>query len=694
MRPVPDANRAPGSARASLTARALAVTSAAMTGIAEGAYRPGVDGLRAIAVAAVVLFHLDRLPGGNLGVDAFFVVSGWLITWRLLGEHDRRGTIDLPGFWAARVRRLVPASLAVLVFVAIVWPVLGIEVATLRRDIGWAAAWMSNWGTISSGGDYWSRFGEPSPVTHFWSLAIEEQFYLVWPPAVVVLARRTGAVRSVVLVAGLAGAIASVAVMNLTFDPADPTATYMHTAARAHSLLFGAAAGAVTALLPNGRLRFGRASRSIAPFAAVAALAIMAVADDESTWLFRWGFPAFAVAMVVVAVAVADGAAARVLASSPMRWVGTRSYGIYLWHWPIILLLTPGRIGLDGSAWSIAAIDLAAVLVTLVVAELSFRVVESPIRRHQLGVRWAPIAVAAIVVLAVAVVPATTLRAPVSEIRLPDAPVAVRSPAAPAGPNRAGPTTPNRSDATPRDRSVPGIPAVARDGTPDRAVRVLVSGDSTGYHLANAFVAVAAGTPEEFVVGSAAFPGCGLSAADDGRRHEFTDTDGDRELIDLAPCRAHWDSVVERVTGESVDVVVVQIGPWDAVDVHLADGTVVAVDDPIGENLLTAAYRNFVDRVERAGARVVWVTPPDTHLWWGRIEDPVNEPTRWAAVRRIVDGLGVAQIDLPGWLSTTGLEGPEGRPDGVHLGPGLDERFVIEAVVPRLRELSAHAAAS
>ena len=151
------------------------------------AYRPGLDGLRALAVTAVILFHLGHLPGGNLGVDTFFVLSGWLITWKLLSEAERRSgrhPIDLRHFWAARARRLLPASLAVITAVAVVWTVAGIPVASLRRDVLFATFWSSNWGTITAGGDYWSHFGEPSPLTHFWSLAVEEQFYLFWPVVV------------------------------------------------------------------------------------------------------------------------------------------------------------------------------------------------------------------------------------------------------------------------------------------------------------------------------------------------------------------------------------------------------------------------------------------------------------------------------------------------------------------------------
>ncbi len=303
-----------------------------MIGAPALGYRPGVDGIRALAVAAVLLFHLDRLPGGNLGVDAFFVVSGWLITSKLLSEADRSGTVDARRFWTRRLRRLMPASMAVLITIAVVWPLADIEVPSLRRDIGWAAVSLSNWGTISGGGDYWARFGEPSPVAHYWSLAIEEQFYLVWPFVLLAIIAVSRSVRHTVAWVCAAGAVGSIVLMNVMFDPLDPTATYMNTFTRAHTLLIGAAAGAMTTVLADGHLRFGRAARRMAPIAAVVALAVMSASSEASTWMFRWGFPLFAAAMVVVVVAVADGAAEPTMASRPMRWLGDRSYGLYLWH--------------------------------------------------------------------------------------------------------------------------------------------------------------------------------------------------------------------------------------------------------------------------------------------------------------------------------------------------------------------------
>ena len=683
-------------------------------------YRPGLDGIRALAVAAVLWFHLDRLPGGNLGVDAFFVVSGWLITWKLLDEADRTGTIALPRFWAARVRRLLPASVAVLLVVAIVWPLAGIDVPSLRRDLLFAAGWSSNWGTISAGGDYWARFGEPSPVTHFWSLAIEEQFYLVWPIVLAVLVRIGRRRRAFVGAFSLAAAIGSMVAMNVMFDPTDATATYMNTLARAHSLLVGAAAAAVTVTLPDGRLRGGGAARRVAPFAAAGAVAIVIAVSvagrgADNDWMFSWGFPAFAIAMVPVVVAAADGGGERVLASRPMRWVADRSYGLYLWHWPVFLLLTPDRLGVADRDLPIAVLDVCRVAVAVVLADLSLRWLETPVRRRERLRTWrAPIAaglaLSAVVVVAVTVVPSSPATSSESVVTLPppsttappDAATAsttapeVASMGPPPGPRTtvdpgvtAEPTAePIADPAMPAVPAVPAVPVVALG----RPLRVLVTGDSTALHLSEALIAHATTVPDEFVVGSGAFPGCGLSAGADGRMHVFTDVDGQRDLIDLSGCLRQWESVPQRVNAEAVDVVLVEIGAWDAVDIRLPDGSVVSVADPVGRAIVADAYQRFAETVTSAGASVLWVTPPDAHLGWGTIDDPLNDPLRWDALREIIDGLGsgvgVIQVDLPTWLVANGLDGPEGRPDGVHLAPGINERFVAELVAPALAAIA------
>ncbi len=676
----------------------------------EGAYRPGLDGIRALAVTAVLLFHLDRLPGGNLGVDAFFVVSGWLITGKLLDEGDHHGRIDLGRFWVGRVRRLMPASMAVLLAIAVVWPLAGMDVPSLRRDLFFAAGWASNWGTISGGGDYWARFGDPSPITHFWSLAIEEQYYLVWP---VVLALVIRTVHRHRLAIGLGSALfagCSILTMNLMFSAGNPTATYMNTFARAHSLLVGAAAAAFTTVLSDGRLRGGRTARRIAPVSAAVVAAVIAaisIDPDHTAWLYRWGFPVFALAMVPVVVAAADGAGQRVLASPPMRWVADRSYGLYLWHWPVFLLLSSDRLGISSGWLPQTVLDVCRVAVAVALADVSYRWLETPVRRRRRLLAWrgpmaAGIALTTMAVLAVTLVPSSPATSSGAVVTLPPPPATQRANVsigslptssvdiAPSAPFTTA-TTATTAVASMGPAPIPaGPPRSGASPTLDRPLRVLVTGDSTALHLSEALIAHAGTVPDDLVVGSGAFPGCGLSAGDDGRMHAFTDTDGERDLIDLSGCLTQWHSVPERVVAEAVDVVLVDIGPWDAVDVHLPDGSVVSVGDPTGRALVANAYRAFAEQVIAAGALVVWVTPTDTHLGWGEVDDPLNDPVRWQALRAIVNGLshdlGIAQIDLPGWLETSGLSGPTARPDGVHLADGLNERFVLEQVAPALAD--------
>lgn len=633
-------------------------------------------------------FHLGHLPGGILGVDAFFVVSGWLITWRLLGEIDTSNTIDIRRFWASRARRLMPASLLVIAFIAVAWPLVGIAVPSLRHDIFWSLAWSSNWGTITGGGDYWARFSNPSPLSHFWSLAIEEQYYLVWPAVIWLFIRRRRHHRRVVGVLAVAGAAASIVFMIALFDPLSPTSTYMNTGARAHSLLIGAAAAAFTRQLPDGSLRGGRAARWLAPAAAIAATAIVVQAQDNSVWLFRWGFPLFAVAMTVVVVAAADGLGERLLASSPLRWIGDRSYGLYLWHWPVFLLMTSHRMHFDG-----ILLDSARVLVSVLAAHLSLRYVEEPIRsRRRIHGPAAPVALAmtmvAIAALALVVVPDATAGPSATVITLP--------PVAPTSTNDAVSTTAATGATTGTADTVPSAgtnDTVPGPEAPVGPVRVLVAGDSTAVQLGDALVLYAAAHPDQIVAGSAAFPGCGLSASNDGRLHQFTNEQGQPDVVSLAGCLTEWAAIVQRVSSaEQIDIVLVDIGAWDAVDMLLTDGSVVSVADPVGRALIVEAYQAFVGAVESAGADVVWVTPPDVDLQWDRVDSPIDDTARWAALRAVIQSLPVEQIDLPGWLAAEGLSGPDGRPDGVHLADGVNTEFVATVVVPDLVRLHAAAA--
>ena len=216
-----------------------------------------LDGLRGLAVVAVVIFHAGHLRGGYLGVDLFFVLSGFLITSLLLREHTTTGRIGLIGFWARRARRLLPALAVMLLGVALFAATIATprEIETLRGDVWATIGYVANWRAITSGHDYWALFRSPSPLEHTWSLAIEEQFYLLWPLVIVGLAafgRNTLSRRVIGL--SLFGATGSWLIMQLTYDTANTARAYYGTDARAGALLIGAAIGAA------GGLRVGTPS--------------------------------------------------------------------------------------------------------------------------------------------------------------------------------------------------------------------------------------------------------------------------------------------------------------------------------------------------------------------------------------------------------------------------------------------------
>jgi hypothetical protein len=164
--------------------------------------------------------------------------------------------------------------------------------------------------------------------------------------------------------------------------------------------------------------------------------------------------------------------------------------------------------------------------------------------------------------------------------------------------------------------------------------------------------------------------------------------DGSTSLVDLRGCTHQWTTIVERVAAEQVQVVLVNIGAWDAADIHLPDGREVSAGDPAGRNLLADAYGRFVGDVEAAGAEVVWITPPDARLQWGAVDMALNDPVRWEAIRAVIDELPVEQIALDAWLRARRMTGPEGRPDGVHLADPVNETFVANVVAPQLTNRS------
>jgi peptidoglycan/LPS O-acetylase OafA/YrhL len=345
-------------------------------------------------VLGVLLYHADvtAVPGGFLGVEVFFVLSGFLITSLLLSEWRARGRIDLRHFWLARARRLLPALFAVLATVSVV-AVLFFrdEVAELRRALAAALTYTSNWYLIFSGQSYFQSAGRPSALEHLWSLAVEEQFYLVWPVVLLFVISRWGVGRLVAVTA--VGALASAVLMGAMFVPGgDPSRVYMGTDTRAAGLLVGALlayAWAPGALRRTGRPGVAVIMNGVGLLALGGVVWFMVSASEYGDFLYRGGFLALSLVVAVLIGATVHPDARllgrTLLGSAVMVWVGRRSYGIYLWHWPVFVVTRP-ELDLTLSGPPLLALRLG---LTLVLAELSYRFLELPIRSGAVRRWWA-----------------------------------------------------------------------------------------------------------------------------------------------------------------------------------------------------------------------------------------------------------------------------------------------------------------
>ena len=334
-----------------------------------------IDGLRGVAVAAVLAYHVapDSLPGGLLGVEVFFVLSGYLLANILFDEHRRTGRIDWRAYAARRVRRVGPALLVFLTAVVLVGAILTrADAHRIRGDVFWSALGLTNWHLIIDGSSYFNEVGRPPFVRHLWSLAVEIQFYAAIPFLVGWLARGPRALA----VRWLAGGIGvSALAMALLYQGGDPSRAYYGTDGRIGALLTGAL---LALALARARVR-GRRPAPLALLLGALGLVCLVVlfltADERSRWLYPGGFLVCRLATVLVIVAALQpGWFARALGSKVPRWLGLRSYGIYLWHWPLVVLTRPGiDVG-----WSPAVSATVVVAGALVLGHLSFRHVELP----------------------------------------------------------------------------------------------------------------------------------------------------------------------------------------------------------------------------------------------------------------------------------------------------------------------------
>ncbi|MBY0276153.1 acyltransferase [Candidatus Binatia bacterium] len=531
-------------------------------------YSAALDGLRGVAIALVLLFHgAGRLlSGGYLGVSTFFTLSGFLITSLLLLEHERRGRIDLVRFWTRRLRRLMPAALLGIALAAAFVLHAGTpsQSAHFRWDGVAALVYGANFRAMSGGASYWQMFSRPSPLQHYWSLSIEEQFYLVYPLLLLGIARLAGATRRVLRVVLALLAVASTALMVvLALSGAHNARLYFGTDTRAAEFLVGALLA--TFLAHHGELRPWRGHGSAVVTLACATFVIVAVAaaGEDAPFFYRGGFTLYALATAgLLNAALTPGVLGALLAARPLVLLGRISYGVYVYHWPVVLYLDTGRTGLSG-----VALLLLQAGVTIALASASWLLVERPIRTTTgvLGVRAGtllPGALAATVALVL---------------------VAGRP----------------RSVAWTRLMNSSPMPAVGAK-VPGGPTRILVLGDSLAFNLGYGIAMWANGTDGRVVVWNAAQYGCGLvQQPDDPWAAHETDA--------CYYWPSFWEEKIDRF---EPDVVVIGSGLWDLRPQPVGAPDARWPGDPIFDRQLLDVYRRAVDIASSRGARVVWINTP------------------------------------------------------------------------------------
>lgn len=542
----------------------------------DGGHIAALDGLRAVAVLSVIGYHfgMPGLGGGFLGVDLFFVLSGFLITRLLVGEHDRTRTISLRAFWARRIRRLTPAILLVLVTVA-VWGTVTLDrfaLRTLRDDMLATLGYMANWRYILADQSYFAAYGDASPLRHMWSLAIEEQFYMVWPLIVLgVLTLARG--RRGPLIALTTTMIAGSTVLMWTLHEADdPSRAYYGTDTRLAQLAVGALL-AVTLLPRRGAVpvRGARGWSWVGFMPLTAIVAAFFLVEDGDVLMYRGGFLVFSVlvALLLWAVTRAPGSPLdRMLAWRPAVLVGQVSYGLYLWHWPVQIMLSPDATGLEGPA--LAALRL---LTTFVVAIASYLLVEQPVRR---GTRWAASLSGGRATMAFSVSMAVVLGAVLGTT------------------SRSAPLPEYLASATAEviDSGTP--PADGTDGT----VQLVLTGDSLAHSLTRAMENQTSTLGITFV--SRSLPGCSMTRGlpVDGKGVPFEEG--------LACEVAHEEFI--RVTATSYPSrAVVWIAAWDAYD-RRVDGVDYVVGTDAWHTKMTDLIDETADVLASHGAHLFLVS--------------------------------------------------------------------------------------
>jgi peptidoglycan/LPS O-acetylase OafA/YrhL len=646
-------------------------------------YLPGLDGVRAFAVVAVMLFHggVPHMGGGFMGVDAFFVLSGFLITSLLIGEWRQTLTIKLGAFWARRARRLLPALLLMLLFVAFFAAVIVPKgtYGALRLDALSTLLYVSNWHFILVNSNYFAQQNiaqqslNASPLLHTWSLAVEEQFYLIWPLVVLGVMYFTRSLKALLALC-VAAAVASAVWMHVVYDHGTNTnRAFLGTDTRSQCLFIGCALAVALVLMAQrsreqGRLAEGELWRpkssaglavcgALGIVGAIAAVVIWVAVTATSSFPYSGGFFLIGLAVggvVLSVVAAPRSIVPRFLSLTPIRYVGRISYGLYIWHWPIFIWLNGQRTGLDG--WELFG---ARVAVTFAVSVASFHLVERPIRMGTFVSQWrawlvVPVGVGAVVA---AVLLATTTTAAVAGI----------------------PTTGIIATTTTTQPGAPPVPASAQP------VRVLLFGDSVALTLGLGLAVPSEQDKYGYVLSDKGILGCGVvngpevevlgtdddtPSACDGSPYEPGEAESDQ------PWPYEW---LAAMAETKPNVVMLLAGRWEVVN-RLYQGQWTNILNPTYAAYVKAQLEQASQLVTATGARMVFLTAPCTDE--GEQPDgapwPEDNPQRIDVFNQLVREVAAEHpqtdsvVDLdaatcPGGHYTADLHGVNiRRTDGVH----------------------------
>jgi peptidoglycan/LPS O-acetylase OafA/YrhL len=581
-------------------------------------YEPGLDGLRAISVAAVILYHagFTWMTGGFFGVEVFFVVSGYLITALLLDEQERTYRVSLREFWFRRARRLLPALFTMLFTVALWTALFGTseQQSTLKRDLPWSIFYAGNWGQIVGKVPYFAS-ADPPLLRHLWSLAVEEQWYLIWPLVfVAIMAVGTGdrRRRGTLLLSTVCTLMVATSLMH---GHVSNNALYLSTFTRASGLLLGAGSAFVWRpwRSPSPSQVRGRRLDPIGAAALTLLICIMSVASLTDAYIYQWLLPVVSIlSMIVIAVVVypAANGMRRILGWKPLVEVGRRSYGLYLWHWPIFVI---GNVYHSGS-WRKFVV---AVALTAAVSELSYRYIETPIRRGALGhwfreqrvafggdrvrrvrrTTWTILGLGGLTVFLLAFyvnverydVAVGGTEASFSLPSTADQPASVSAPLASS-------ESPDASTAAAAAPTAPATPTTA----PTLPRRVIVVGDSQAHSLA---INLPTGIDGTFRITDGSVEGCGVY--DTGK--VLSARDGfNRSFADCSGWAAKWGSAA---ASSGAEVALVVIGAWDVFDLQLADHTLV-FGTPEADAYYVAQLQKGIDALKASGAYVALLEVP------------------------------------------------------------------------------------